>query len=93
MLQIKLTASNGPINLTTWEINKFCMLKSQQIYTATLHWNIRITFAVGVVLPESPETIPAAAHSPVIQVPTDRVLHAGMLLRTEVITWKKNVLG
>lgn len=44
-------------------------------------------FTVGVVLSESPETIPAAAHSPVVQVPADRVLHAGMLLRTEVITF------
>lgn len=93
MLQIKLTAFNGPISLTTWEINKLSMQKSQQIYLAKLHMSIRITFTVGVVLPESPETIPAAAHSPVIQVPADRVFHAGMLLRTEVITWKENVLG
>lgn len=44
-------------------------------------------FTVGVVLSESPKTIPAAAHSPVVQVSADRVLHAGMLLRTEVITF------
>lgn len=44
-------------------------------------------FAVGIVLPKSPETISAAAHGPVVQVPAHRVLHAGMLLRTKVITF------
>lgn len=44
-------------------------------------------FTIGIVLPKRPEAIPAAAHSPVIQVPADRVLHAGVLLRTKVIAF------
>lgn len=44
-------------------------------------------FTVGIVLPESPETIPAAAHGPVVQVPAHGVLHAGVLLRTKVIAF------
>lgn len=82
----------GPSSWQPGKLINFTCRSHSGFYSQATH-EYRITFTVGVVLSESPKTIPAAAHSPVVQVPADRVLHASMLLRTEVITWKKSVLG